>query len=341
MPLKVDIRVPVGAAIPQVVEFARRCERAGLHGIGIHDHHHSGRDVYVTLAAVAQQTSTLYLYPATSNIVSRHPLVLAALANSLSELAPRRVLLTLAPGFLSVEKAGVAKGTREQLQRVVPALRELLGQGRTVLDGVPLELFHRPADPVEVLLLASGPRLLELAGEVADGVLMLVGLDPASVRAAREHVRRGAERAGRDPANLREILIVPIAVGEPEVVTNWPRTWFRAGQPWLCYPSASNLRWLRHAGIDIAADHRPEDIPPDLARRVCDAYGLFGPAEHCAERLLRAQAEVGVDHVFLFPAHSWAGAYGFPATEVEAFARVIGPRLAEASERSPCTTGEE
>jgi len=328
MAMKVDIRVPVGAPIPQIVEFSRRCEDAGLHGIGVHDHHHTGRDVYVTLAAVAQRTSTLFLYPATSNTVSRHPLVIAALANSLSELAPRRVMLTLAPGFLSVEKAGVAGGTREQLRRVVPAVRELLTNGRTVLDGVPLELFHRPAAELEVLMLASGPRLLELAGEVADGVLMLVGLDPASVRAAREHVRTGAERAGRDVRQLTEVLIVPISVGDPEVATTWPRTWFREGQPWLRYPSASNLRWLRHAGIDIALEHRPEEISPDLARRVCDAYGLFGPAEHCAERLLRARAELGVDHVFLFPAHSWAGAYDFPSAEVDAFARVIGPHLA-------------
>ncbi len=330
MAMRVDIRVPVGAPLPSIVEFAQRCEDAGLHGIGVHDHHHTGRDVYLTLAAVAQQTASLFLYPATSNTVVRPPLLLAALANSLSELAPGRVMLTLAPGFLSVEKAGLASGKREQVRQVVRAVRELLGQGRTVVDGVALELFHHPAEPVEVLLLASGPKLLELAGEVADGVLMLVGLDPAAVEAARAYVRQGAERAGRDPASLREVLIVPIAVGEPEVATSWPRTWFRDGQPWLRYPSASNLRWLRHAGIDIPDDHRPADISPALAARICDAFGLFGPAEHCADRLLRARAQVGVEHVFLFPAHSWASAYDVPAAEVEAFARVIGPRLAAA-----------
>ena len=81
--IKVDIRVPVGAAIPELVEFARRCETAGFHGVGIHDHHHSGRDAYVALALAASQTERLLLYPATSNTVTRHPLVLAALTNSL------------------------------------------------------------------------------------------------------------------------------------------------------------------------------------------------------------------------------------------------------------------
>jgi alkanesulfonate monooxygenase SsuD/methylene tetrahydromethanopterin reductase-like flavin-dependent oxidoreductase (luciferase family) len=62
--VKVDIRVPVGRRIPEVVEFVLRCEEAGFHGVGVHDHHHSGRDVYVTLALAASRTSDLTLYPA-------------------------------------------------------------------------------------------------------------------------------------------------------------------------------------------------------------------------------------------------------------------------------------
>ena len=43
--IEVDVRVPVGLPIPDVANFVRRCERAGLNGVGVHDHHHSGRDV--------------------------------------------------------------------------------------------------------------------------------------------------------------------------------------------------------------------------------------------------------------------------------------------------------
>lgn len=185
--MKVDIRVPVGAPIPELVEFARLCEDAGLDGVGVHDHHHTGRDVFMTLGAVAQQTTRLFLYPATPNIVSRHPLVMAALANSLSELAPGRTMLTVAPGFLSVEKAGKRPADRERLRAVVPALRRLLSEGQAQLGEDQLRLTHRPDSRVDVALLASGPRLLELAGEVADGVLMLVGLHP-DAEIGRAHV---------------------------------------------------------------------------------------------------------------------------------------------------------
>ena len=60
---------------------------------------------------MAGRTSALTLYPATSNVVTRHPLVLAALANALDELAPGRAMLTVAPGFLSVEKGEAAQAS--------------------------------------------------------------------------------------------------------------------------------------------------------------------------------------------------------------------------------------
>lgn len=334
-PLQVGIRVPLGRPLPELAEFAVSCERVGLSGIGVPDHHHTGRDAYLTLAAMALATERITLFPATSNVVTRHPLVLASLVNSLDELAPGRAMLTVAPGFLSVEKAGEPQAPRERLAHVVRALRGLLGEGHATLDGHELDLYNRPATGSRVIVLASGPKLLELAGEFADGVMMLVGLDPASVEAAREHVRRGAARAGRDPASLEEILIVPFGLGDEATVRAWPRAWFREGRPWLEYPSASNLRWLRHAGIDLPRGYDPASVSDELAARICDAFGLFGTPEQCAERLLRAQRELGLRHAFLFPTHTWANHYELPRAEVEAFGEVIGPALRHAGTGHP------
>ena len=72
----------------------------------------------------------------------------------------------------------------------------------------------------------------------------------------------------------------------------------------------------------------------DLAGRIEDAFGLFGSAEHCADRLLRAREEAGVEHVFLFPAHTLAGGYDMPEREIDVFRRVIRPRLERAASRS-------
>jgi 5,10-methylenetetrahydromethanopterin reductase len=51
--------------------------------------------------------------------------------------------------------------------------------------------------PTPVYLLAAGPRMVELAGEVADGALLFVGLHPAAIASARRHLEIGAKRANR------------------------------------------------------------------------------------------------------------------------------------------------
>ena len=79
MGLKVDIRVPVGLPVKETADFIAKCEDAGFSGVGVHDHQHSGRDVFLTLALAAERTSRLTLFPATSNPVTRHPSVLASL----------------------------------------------------------------------------------------------------------------------------------------------------------------------------------------------------------------------------------------------------------------------
>jgi 5,10-methylenetetrahydromethanopterin reductase len=324
---QVSIRVPLGRPIPELADFAERCEQAGLTGVGVPDHHHTGRDAYLALAAMAHRTDRLDLFPATSNVVTRHPLVMASLVSSLDELAPGRAFLTVAPGFLSVEKAGEPQARRQRLGEVVLTLRGLLGEGRATLDGHDLTLDNRPEEGSRVIVLASGPKLLELAGEVADGVMMLVGLDPRSVEAARQHIRRGAERSGRDLASFEEIFIVPFGLGDEQASRAWPQGWFRSGHQWLRYPSASNLHWLRYAGIDLPVDYDPATVSDDLAARICEAFGLFGSPDQCAERLLRASDEIGLRHAFLFPTHTWANHYELPRREVQAFGDVIGPAL--------------
>jgi len=123
-------------------------------------------------------------------------------------------------------------------------------------------------------------------------------------------------------------LIAPIAIEEDGTTARrWPQQWFEAGRSWLDHPSASNLYWLRLAGLDLPDDVRPEAITDELEARVCAAFGRFGIAEQCLDRLARAQQEAGVAHAFLFPGDTLEGGYDMPAREVEAFRRIIHPRV--------------
>jgi 5,10-methylenetetrahydromethanopterin reductase len=326
--LRVDLRVPVGRTLPDLAAFVARCEAAGFDGVGIHDHPASGRDTYLALALAARATHRLRLFPATSSPVVRHPLLLASLAHSLDEIAPGRTCLTVAPGFLSTRSVGKPRASVAVMRQAVSELRRLLAGDTVTFGPAQSRLRNLSAPPPPVYLLAAGPRMTELAGEVADGAFLMVGLHPAAIRAARRRLAQGAQRAGRTLEGFPIVFVVTLGLGfEAGSGARWVRSWFAPGQPFLAYPSASNLRWLGDAGFELREPLDPAAISEDEAHRIADAFGLFGPPERCAERLLQAREEVGIEHVFLFPAHDLAGAYDMPEAEVEAFARVIRPRL--------------
>jgi 5,10-methylenetetrahydromethanopterin reductase len=326
--LRVAIRVPVGRTLPEVTAFVARCEDAGFDGVGIHDHPSSGRDAYLALALAARATQRLRLFPATSSPVVRHPLVLASLAHSLEEIAPGRTYLTVAPGFISTRSIGQPRAGLGFMRDAITDLRRLLAGDEVGFGPTATRLRNRSATPTPVYLLAAGPRMIELAGEVADGAFLFVGLHPAAIRAARRHLEEGARRAGRSLAGFPVVFVVTLGLGpDADAGARWVRSWFAPGQPFLAYPSIANLHWLREAGFDIGAAHDPAAIPENLAQRIADAFGLFGSPERCADRLLRARDEAGVDNVFLFPAHDLAGGYTMPVPEIDAFQRVIRPRL--------------
>ena len=329
MTLKVDIRVPVGLPVQETADFITYCEGAGFSGVGIHDHQHSGRDVFLTLALAAQRTSTITVYPATTNPVTRHPSVLASLAHTLEEIAPGRIRLTVGPGYLAAGNIGRPRASLKRMREAILAIRDLLRGEKVIFNGTETRLRNVSQRPTPIFMTAAGPRMVELAGEVADGALMLVGLHPRAIAAARRRLEAGAERSGRDLAEFKTIYIAPMTVDENgQEARRWPQRWFRPDQPYLKYPSDSNLVWLREAGIDLPQDLIPERIDDRQADEICDAFGLFGTAQECLARLKRAVSESGVEQVFIFPTHTQDGGYDMPRAEVEAFRSVIFPGLA-------------
>src|SRR5262245_29778675 len=285
--IRVDLRVPVGRPLPDLAAFIARCEEAGFDGVGIHDHPSSGRDAYLALALACRATQRLRLFPATSSPLVRHPVLLASLAHTLDEIAPGRTCLTVAPGFLSARSIGRPRATVAAMRDAVLGLRQLLA-GDPVAFGTPPSRLRNVGVPApRVYLLAAGPRMVELAGEVAGRAVLLVGLDARGIRAARHPLAGGARRAGRTIEGFPTAFVVPLAVADTRgAACRWIQRDFAPGHPFLAYPSASNLYWLRAAGLALPDPLVSGAISDDLAARIGDAFGCFGPAAHCLERLL-------------------------------------------------------
>ena len=146
--MKVDIRVPMGLPVRETADYIAGCEAAGFSGVGMHDHQHSGRDVFLTLALAAERTSRISLYPATTNPVTRHAMVLASLAHSLEEIAPERIRLTVGPGYLAVGNIGPPRATVDAMRQAILTIRGLLRGEMLQFNGVETRLrkHQRPAN---------------------------------------------------------------------------------------------------------------------------------------------------------------------------------------------------
>ena len=285
--LRVALRVPVGRPLPGVADFVARCEDAGFDGVGIHDHPSSGRDAYLALALAARATQRLRLFPATSSPVVRHPLVLASLAHSLEEIAPGRTCLTVAPGFISTRSIGQPRAGVGFMRESIRDLRRLLAGEAVGFGPTATRLRNRSATPTPVYLLAAGPRMIELAGEMADGALLFVGLHPAAIRAARRHLEVGAKRAGRSLADFPVAFVVTLGLGaDRDAAPSGCEAGSRLAQPFLAYPSVANLHWLGEAGFEVDAGTIP---PPSRkiahsrspTRSVCSARRNAARSDCC------------------------------------------------------------
>ena len=129
--------------------------------------------------------------------MTRHPAVAASAAATIEELAPGRTMIGIGTGDSSVDNIGVRPAKHAELAAYVKTIRELLQSGESVYNGSPCKLtWFRGRIPIYIA--ASGPRTLQLAGEIADGVVINTGLTPDIVRDFIAQVKIGCAHAGRN-----------------------------------------------------------------------------------------------------------------------------------------------
>ena len=182
-------------------ERVRRAEAAGFSRIGIGDSQSLFHELYVCLTVAALNTEKALVGPMVTNPLTRHPAVTAAAIATLDELTGGRAFLGLGTGDSAVHNLGYKPVSRARLRRYVDAVRRLLaGEEVDWEGGIGHTRWVRR--PVPIILSAEGPRILKLAGEVADGAVVHTGLSADLVHDSFQRVEDGAKGVGRDPAEL-------------------------------------------------------------------------------------------------------------------------------------------
>jgi 5,10-methylenetetrahydromethanopterin reductase len=244
-----------------------------------------------------------------TNGVTRHRSVLASAWATLHELTDGRVAAGFGVGDSALKTMGQRPMRVADLEALVNDLRALW-RGEEVKDDAAGSAFRLAylAQPitVSVYVAASGPRLLELAGRVADGVILLVGVDVDAVRQAVDRVGQAAREAGRRPEDVHVVLWTPVAIdadpgaARARVRAHVARTLLR--------PVAAHLTPDEQAAVDAIRrryDYDAHMVPGSPHSRLVpdqlvDRFAIAGTPDDCRAQLDRLTS-TGVDQVAAIP----------------------------------------
>jgi 5,10-methylenetetrahydromethanopterin reductase len=275
------------------ISIANRAETLGVDMLWVVDSQLAMKDAYVAMALLARETGMIKFGPGVTNLITRHPTVVANAMNTLAFLAPGRLQIGVGIGDSAVFPIGKKPMTIADCEQGIAELRSLL-RGETRNYGAGDVTLSFKADPVPpIFLAASQPRTLELAGMVADGVIIMGPSDPETVRMQMASVDAGARRAGRDPSSVFRDLWVTIAVGGQDAIDD-VKSWASAQARWLARwktvpASLEKYRAeMEHAvasydfqnHLSLSADHAT-GVSDEFAR----ALAVVGDEQECRRRL--------------------------------------------------------
>jgi 5,10-methylenetetrahydromethanopterin reductase len=201
------------------IEYVRYAEERGFDAVWQADSR-LVRECSVAMAAFAATTSRIKVGSGVVDCWTRNPARLAATFSTLDDLAPGRIVLGIGAWWEPLARKVGVNRIRPLLamREIVTAVRQLLANetvtfdGEFVhLDGVELDYVYQERGPkdVPIYIGATGMQMMELTGEIADGVVLNYLVSPAYNQTALAHLARGAARAGKSPADIdRPQLIV-------------------------------------------------------------------------------------------------------------------------------------
>src|SRR5713226_8540663 len=198
----------------KMIQLAKLSEELGFSHIWIGDSHLIWREAYVNMAAVALNTTRVKIGTGVTNPLTRHPSVVASAYATLEEFAPGRMIVGIGLGDSSVETMGMKPAKLAYFEKTLQQMRDLFSGKEVQLETGKIHLKHPCKNKVPIYVAASGPKMLELSGRIADGIIVLVGVADEYLRQAKEKIEAGAKAAGRKLSDINLVLWVPCAVSD-------------------------------------------------------------------------------------------------------------------------------
>jgi probable F420-dependent oxidoreductase len=293
----------------RVVALSRQAEAAGFGYGWLFDSHVLWLEPYPLLTLMALNTQRMRLGTCVTNPATRDPSVTASALATLNLISGGRMDLGIGRGDSARRVLGKKPTTLARLEESVRIIKDLAEGRPTDYDGEQIRMEWAKGS-LPVWIAGYGPKVLQMAGRVADGVILQFA-DPHLIKWCLGFVHEGARAAGRDPASVQVMAATAVWVSDDLATAREHVRWFPA--------------LVSNHVMDLIARYDPAELPPELTAYVqnragydylhhaevgssnagfvsddvTDRFCLVGPVEE-HKRRLKELAEIGVDQFNIY-----------------------------------------
>jgi probable F420-dependent oxidoreductase len=301
--MRFGITIKPDMPVERIIALTRQAEASGFQYGWIFDSHVLWLEPYPLLTLMVSDTNHMRLGTCVTNPATRDITVTASLFATLNLISNGRMQLGIGRGDSSRRVLGKKPVGAGDLERAVKAFRELTAGHEIDYEGQPTRFSWAKESP-PVWIAGYGPKVLDLAGRVGDGVILQFA-DPDLIAWCLSFVKKGAEQAGRDWRKIEVMAAAPVWMSDDLKLARERVRWFPA--------------LVSNHVVDLISRYKPEELPPALTSfvrnrggydyqhhcevdssnanfvsdDVVDRFCLVGPAEAHREKL-RKLASVGV-----------------------------------------------
>jgi 5,10-methylenetetrahydromethanopterin reductase len=268
-----------------MMAHAARVEEDGWDGLLFNDTQNLGMDVFGSLYLAASATSRLELGTAVTNLITRHPAVMASAFATIHHVSGGRAHIGLGRGDTALELVGIKPPAVGRFETLLEHLQAYLRGESVDVEGFQSRITWLPIEgeskvPVDVF--GSGPRVID------------VGAEPERIRWAVWTARKAREAAGLDPDTLDIGAFVVVGAGTDQ----------RALDELVRGNASISARFQR----DVTSQLLPSDATSHYdnyhhgmehaaqAEEFLNRFCVIGAPEHCTERLCRL-IDLGLSHL--------------------------------------------
>lgn len=304
----------------EVAETATMADTRGYDFVTMGDTQALLREVYTTLSLAGDRTDSINLGPLVTNPITRHPVVTASAICTLNEITGGRAMLGISTGDSAVFTLGERPARLAEMEQSITVIRDLIHGKEASLENTSVQLQWVTADnqpsTVPIFWAAEGPKSQQLAGELADAVLMGGGTTPELIENQVENVRNGARKAGRDFDEVDIWVVTRCNVDDDRHGA------IERLKPALAGMANHSLRYtLKNKGVPDDLKDRIRTLKEEydshqhqktegsknvdlleslgLTEFIADRYAIVGEPDDCISKIREVQQVEAVDGIYL------------------------------------------